>query len=210
MNFLYSFRGWILGLLGIALILCDPCPAFCLKPSLCNLPFGALIQFVPAIILLILGIYLRVQARRVIGEHTRGFKHDADRLVTEGVYSRVRHPLYISNTCIGISFILLHLGFCPLSISFAAILMCFEILLSKMEDAYLESRFGELWRVWSKKTGAFFPRAVSPDEKAKLHDSRIRSFLDAAKADVSTWFWLAFFVAAIILRKTCCDFTLFG
>ena len=56
------------------------------------------ILFTIAIFLLLLRIfYLRVKARRVIGEHSRGNIQEADELITWGAYARLRHPLYVSN-----------------------------------------------------------------------------------------------------------------
>lgn len=218
MNKLYAYRGWVLGVLAIAMLLFpgDPISDVWLSEVL---PLSA--------VLLVSFSILRIQARRSIGEHTRGFTHDADRLVTEGIYSRIRHPLYLSNGGVGYAFVILHMGFQPVALVFVVALFAFEFLLSRLEDRYLESRFGDEWRKWAAATPAFFPRLtlgnktavplqpekVSGESAAHLRPEKDcapakRSFLSAARADASTWFWLAVVVAIIVLRKTVLNFNL--
>ncbi len=231
MNKLYAYRGWVLGVLAIAMLLFpgDPISDVWLSEVL---PLSA--------VLLVSFSILRIQARRSIGEHTRGFTHDADRLVTEGIYSRIRHPLYLSNGGVGYAFVVLHMGFQPAALVFVVALFAFEFLLSRLEDRYLENRFGDEWRKWAAATPAFIPRLtlgnktaahlhpekvsgesavplhpekVSGENAAPLHPEKVsapakRSFLSAARADASTWFWLAVVVAIIVLRKTVLSFNL--
>lgn len=218
MNKLYAYRGWVLGVLAIAMLLFPGDPIS--DTWLCEvLPLSA--------VLLVSFSILRIQARRSIGEHTRGFTHDADRLVTEGIYSRIRHPLYLSNGGVGYAFVVLHMGFQPVALVFVVALFAFEFLLSRLEDRYLESRFGDEWRKWAAVTPAFIPRLtlgnktavplhpekVSGESASPLHPEKDcapakRSFLSAARADASTWFWLAVVVAIILLRKTVLSFNL--
>lgn len=218
MNKLYAYRGWVLGVLAIAMLLFpgDPISDVWLSEVL---PLSA--------VLLVSFSILRIQARRSIGEHTRGFTHDADRLVTEGIYSRIRHPLYLSNGGVGYAFVVLHMGFQPVALVFVVALFAFEFLLSRLEDRYLENRFGDEWRKWAAATPAFIPRLtlgnktaaplhpekVSGENASPLHPEKDcapakRSFLSAARADASTWFWLAVVVAIIVLRKTVLSFNL--
>jgi len=203
MNKLYTYRGWILGALAILMLLLPGVPMS--RGWLYCLPMLALGLLIFAAI--------RVQARRVIGEHTRGFTHDADRLVTEGIYSRIRHPLYLSNWGIGMMLIVLHLGKSWWAILFIVVLYYFEKLLSKMEDRYLEKRFGDEWRQWAAVTPAFSgsskrKKKVAPLKPESAGARPPRSFLAAARADISTWFWLAVAIALIILRKTVLDFNI--
>lgn len=216
MNKLYAYRGWILGILAIALLVM---PASAFPEISCETIFSEYVFFsfiLPALVFMV-SVFLRIQARRSIGEHTRGFAHDADRLVTEGVYSKMRHPLYVSNTGVAYSFILFHLGLSLYALPFVAVLVSFEIFLAKMEDRYLEKRFGDEWRQWSKNTPAFFPRvivgtaaATSQQLGANCSSYKKRSFVQAFVADVSTWIWLAITIAILVLRKTVLNFNLFG
>lgn len=212
MNFLYAYRGWILGALAIVMLLLPGAPMTdrWLDEAL---PLSAAV--------FVVSVLLRVAARRTIGEHTRGFAHDADRLVTEGLYSKIRHPLYLSNTGVGYAFVVLHFGVDLLALPFVVALISFEVLLSKMEDRYLENRFGDEWRTWSAVTPAFLPRIILGKKMpAHLHPAasenphpaetsgtlpvgkrRSRSFLESFRADASTWIWLVVGIALIMARK---------
>lgn len=208
---LYACRGWILAALGIAVLAMPAAPLPRTNASRILERPGALFNddiffgvLIPAAVFLS-SVVLRVQARRSIGEHTRGYAHDAERLVMDGVYSRIRHPLYVSNTGVAYSLMLLHLGFTPVAALPVLALVVFEVLLSRMEDRYLEQRFGDAWRKWAKKTPAFFPR-LSRAPRAEKETSvsvefRPRSFEAAFKADASTWLWLLFCIFIIVLRK---------
>jgi protein-S-isoprenylcysteine O-methyltransferase Ste14 len=80
----------------------------------------------------------------------------AESLNTTGIYSAVRHPLYLGNFLIMFGavlfteagwFILLCLGF-------------FWIYYERImyaEEAFLEEKFGETFRAWAEKTPAFLP-----------------------------------------------------
>lgn len=204
MNKLYAFRGWILGALAITMLLLPGEP---ISDSWYSnvLPLSAAFFVAFAI--------LRIQARRSIGEHTRGFTHDADRLVTDGIYSRIRHPLYLSNAGIGYAFVVLHLGVQLVALAFVVTLLAFEFLLSRLEDRYLENRFGDKWRKWAAVTPAFFPRLTASNNSAvpllpEMECPAKRSFLAAVRADISTWFWLAVVIVIVVLRKTVLNFNL--
>lgn len=199
MNRLYAYRGWILGALAVVMLLLP-------GASMTDRWFDEALPLSAAVF--IVSVLLRVAARRTIGEHTRGFTHDADRLVTEGLYSKVRHPLYLSNTGIGYAFIVLHFGVDFLALPFVIALVAFEVLLSKMEDRYLENRFGDEWRTWSAETPAFIPRLslngshhIEAVDALPVGERKARSFLASFKADASTWLWLAVGVALIVARK---------
>ena len=126
---LYRFRGYILGLIAIALFAFPPS---LFPESLCinDCVAGMLI----AVPLYVASAFLRVQTRRFIGEHTRGHVHAADTLVTCGPYSRVRHPLYISNTGFALGIAFFHLGVSLWVFPFMLIVIAFEVALSKIED----------------------------------------------------------------------------
>lgn len=211
MSKLYAYRGWILAALGVAVLALPAAPLPRLdvsrlleRPGLLfdeDVFFGVLLP----VAVFLSSALLRIQARRSIGEHTRGYAHDADRLVTEGIYSRIRHPLYVSNTGVAYSLMLLHLGLTPVAALPVFALVVFEVFLSRMEDRYLEKRFGDDWCKWAKVTPAFFPRlSPGPETEKEIRTSvefRPRSFEAALKADASTWFWLLFCIFIIVLRK---------
>ena len=185
---LYRFRGIVLGFLAVAALI---------------LPAGdlELIPFLIFVNLFIIAVYLRVKARRAIGEHSRGSVQDAPVLITWGAYGRMRHPLYVSNMAIGLSLIVLHFGLHWLVAPFAVILIAVGLRLAKLDDRYLEKRYGDEWKLWAMHTPAFIPReihVVGP----------LRSGKDAFMADMATWVWLALMVALVLFRKV--DFLLWA
>lgn len=191
MNFLYAYRGWILGIMALVMLALPGAP-ISEKWTCEELPLS--------IACFVVFVLLRILSRRSIGEHTRGFKHDADRLVKEGIYSKIRHPLYLSNDGIGYALVILHFGFSLFAIPFVALLFVFEFLLSRAEDRFLENRFQDEWRAWSAVTPAFIPN-LSRKKSNETKVNEKRSFLEAFKADSSTWFWLSFAVLVIMARK---------
>lgn len=84
-------------------------------------------------------------------------RQKADVLNTTGIYSVVRHPLYLGNFLIwfGIS-LFIHSFF----FSFAAILLFFlyyERIIFVEED-FLREKFGQIFNDWAEETPVFFPR----------------------------------------------------
>ncbi len=183
MKRIYKWRGFILGLLALGLFITPAAP----------LQYG---PTTTAALLLIVGILLRVFARRTIGEHTRGVIHTAPTLVTTGTYSLMRHPLYVSNTLIASGAILFHLDFEVWAIPFLAVLLSLEFALSKAEDRFLESTFQDDWKNWKARTWAFFPnpRNFRPTPQP-------RSFFQSLWADRSTWLWVFLLIFVLYSKK---------
>ena len=203
--FLYRFRGYILGFLALVLVAFPPSlfpQQFCINDC-----WAGIIIAIP---LFIASACLRIRTRQFIGEHTRGKIHDADKLVTVGVYSRVRHPLYISNTGFAVGFIFFHLGVSLWTIPFILVVVLFEVVLAQNENRFLEQKFGETWRAWARKTPNFFPHIFhccsscanpsgSPSTLTSI--SPQRSFWQAFSADRWTWLWLLFCNLVLVIRK---------
>ena len=210
--FLYRFRGYILGAIAVALVV--------MQPSMFPKEFDAndanalcvndcVVGVVIAILLYVASAFLRVQTRRFIGEHTRGHVHAADSLVTCGPYSRVRHPLYISNTGFALGIAFFHLGVSLWVPPFMLVVVAFEVALSKIEDRFLEQKFGDAWRAWASRTPAVLPHLCashgSCSHEKSFCDSKHfppqRTFWQAFFADSSTWLWLLFCNLLLVLRK---------
>ena len=178
---LYRFRGLILGLVAISALI---------------LPAGDLeiVAFLVFVNIFILALYLRVTARRAIGDHTRGKTLDAPVLVTWGAYGRLRHPLYVSNMAFGISLVVLHFGISWFVAPYIVFMLAFGMRLAKLDDRYLEERYGDEWKIWAMHTPAFIPREIHVPGK-------LRSAKEAIIADTWSWFWLALMVALVLFRK---------
>lgn len=74
----------------------------------------------------------------------------ANKLVTTGIYSTIRHPVYIGSVLVfsGISIITLHLW-----VVAATILLFFiQFIRSRIENCLLEQHFGHKYEIYKRKT----------------------------------------------------------
>jgi len=118
--------------------------------------------WIPACILFATGFYIYWQA----GAHfswaqlgglpeVRPNHHD-DRLVTTGIRARVRHPVYLAHLCemfawtVGTGLVV-----CWLLTAFA---IATGAVMIRMEDAELQKRFGQQFRVYRHSVRSVFPR----------------------------------------------------
>lgn len=195
---LYRFRGCILGVMALALFLL---PASPFPESLDSENWMLYIMpWSMTALFYLVGVSLRIFSRRYIGEHTRGNVHDAETLVTSGPYSCVRHPLYLSNFMIANGVVFFHLGLSLWVLPFVLLVASFEVSLSRMEDSFLEARFGDEWRNWAEVTPAFWPR-VSGRFPSNGANSEKRPIWRAFMADASTWMWLAIVNFLLVMLK---------
>ncbi len=77
-------------------------------------------------------------------------------LVTEGIYSRVRHPQYL-----GLFMIILGLLIqwpTIISLLMAPVLLWSYVRLARREEGEMEARFGEAYRIYKERVPAFVPR----------------------------------------------------
>lgn len=92
------------------------------------------------------------------GTSGRGTRHlRATSLNTAGLYSVVRHPLYVGNYLIGLGVTLVWFDWwAPVIYSLFFWLYYERIMLA--EEQFLESKFGADFRQWAAKTPSFIPR----------------------------------------------------
>lgn len=97
---------------------------------------------VPALLLVLTA---RVQLGRAFSVQAR-----ATNLVTSGLYSRVRNPIYVFST-IGVLGVIIWSGQ-PVYLLLLALLVAVQILRSRKESAVLEEKFGDEYREYKRKT----------------------------------------------------------
>jgi protein-S-isoprenylcysteine O-methyltransferase Ste14 len=94
--------------------------------------------------------------RRTSGRNS--VKQIAESLNTTGIYSLVRHPLYLANFLIGLGLAVITMrGWFVLSYVLMFWIYYERIMLA--EEAFLRSRFGYEFDCWAARTPAFIPRA---------------------------------------------------
>ncbi len=153
-NWLFKRRGQIPVLLFLLAI-----PAVCaLDYSVLNPQRVTLVNYT-AVFLSILGAIVRAYTigttpRGTSGRNTQ--EQVAESLNISGIYSMVRHPLYLGNYLMWIGIVLFTQNF-----SFAIIVsLLYWIYYERImfaEERFLERKFGDVYLQWSKKVPAFIP-----------------------------------------------------
>jgi len=80
----------------------------------------------------------------------------AESLNTEGLYSVMRHPLYLANFLIILGFVLFVQVWWFVVIYILLFCLFYERIIFA-EEAFLERKFGEVHRQWADRTPVFFP-----------------------------------------------------
>jgi len=95
------------------------------------------------------GILFIAIARYQLGE-SFSVRPEAHKLVTTGLYSKVRNPIYVFGMVLMIGVILVFQK--PVLLIFLPILMIAQTIRARREARVLESAFGEEYREYRKKT----------------------------------------------------------
>ena len=94
-------------------------------------------------------------AIRTSGRNTRS--QIADTLNTTGMYSLVRHPLYLGNFLMILGIVLFTRHLWLMLIYILLFVLYYERIIFT-EEAFLKRKFGNDFIVWAKKTPAFIPK----------------------------------------------------
>ena len=127
-------------------------------------PFGShaadLIWEIVCFFITMAGFALRVYVSGTVPEGTSGRNTEqqrADELNTTGIYSVVRHPLYLANFVMGIGVALQpRVWYVPVITALVLLLYYERIIVA--EEAYLEKKFGDAFRTWANTVPIVLPR----------------------------------------------------
>ena len=153
-NFLFRYRGQfpvILFLLAIPFIYLTD------YKSISEKSYSYLLYL--SIILSVIGSLIRFYT---IGTTTKGTsgrntkEQIADVLNSTGMYSIVRHPLYLGNYLIWLGIAVSTLNFCFIFIMSLFFWLYYERIIFA-EERFLEKKFGDYYLEWSNSLPAFFP-----------------------------------------------------
>ena len=113
--------------------------------------------WVAAAFLIVAGELYRIAGVSAAGTVTRRRSRDVQRLVTYGVFSWMRNPLYVGNFLIWIGFMTGSgvLWFVPIAIVLFAVEYT---LIVRYEEGVLESIFGAEYLAYKQRTPRWFPR----------------------------------------------------
>ena len=158
-NFLFKYRGQfplILFLLAIPFI-------YLVDVSNLFLIVNKIYYYIIILILFILGFIIRCYTIGTTPSGTSGRNTKsqiADTLNTNGIYSILRHPLYLGNYLIWLSIaIYTYSLFFPLFMSLLFWLYYERIMFA--EEKFLQKKFGDKFINWSNLVPAFFPSKLS-------------------------------------------------
>jgi protein-S-isoprenylcysteine O-methyltransferase Ste14 len=162
----------------------------------------------------LIGLALRIL---VVGHDPKGTsgrdtrEQVASSLTTSGVYSLVRHPLYLGNYLVVAGFALWpHQWWLILSVSCVYALYYERIMLA--EEAFLRQQFGEDFEKWAAKTPAFFPkcRGWIPSEVPFCFRTVAQREYNAAFLIVSVFFLFDLIGDSLVERRLQVDHLWFG
>jgi protein-S-isoprenylcysteine O-methyltransferase Ste14 len=106
------------------------------------------------------GLLVRVVTVGYVPAHTSGRnvkRQIADQINTTGIYSIVRHPLYVGNFLIGFGISLVQFVWWLPVIYVLAFWLYYERIMFA-EESFLSHKFGERYQQWAASTPAFWPR----------------------------------------------------
>ncbi|MBK8845196.1 MAG: DUF1295 domain-containing protein [Bacteroidetes bacterium] len=153
-NWLFKHRSYLPLILFILAL-----PAVYLQPYATIFPLKATIISMVAVCLSILGAYIRAYTIGTTPKGTSGrntAEQVAETLNSTGIYSMVRHPLYLGNYFMWIGIVLY-----TLNISFVIMVSLMYWLYYERimfaEERFLEKKFGQRYLDWSLKVPAFIP-----------------------------------------------------
>ncbi|MEE4177315.1 MAG: isoprenylcysteine carboxylmethyltransferase family protein [Bacteroides sp.] len=94
-------------------------------------------------------------AKNTSGRNTA--KQVADEVNTTGIYSAVRHPLYVGNffMWLGVAVLTMNVWFI---LTFILLYWVYYERIMFAEEQYLRQKFGEVYLEWARRTPAFIPR----------------------------------------------------
>lgn len=126
-----------------------------------------------ALAISMLGQAIRIFTVGYTPRHTSGRNTDkqiADEINKTGIYSLVRHPLYLGNffMWLGIAVLTTNVWFV---VSFVFLYWVYYERIMFAEEQFLRGKFGENYLSWAKLTPAFLPLSCKNWKKSDLHFS---------------------------------------
>lgn len=193
-NWLFKHRSYLPLVLFVLAV-----PAVLLHPYATVYPLTAVITSIIAVCLSILGAYIRAYTIGTTPKGTSGrntAEQVAETLNSTGIYSIVRHPLYLGNYFMWIGIVLYTLNI-PFVIIVSLMYWLYYERIMFAEERFLEKKFGQVYLDWSLKVPAFIP-AFSNFVKPIVPFS----FISVLRREYSGWLATAIgFVFVDLLRN---------
>ena len=161
-NFLFKYRGQIpviIFLIAVPIVCCTN-QAWYKEVGLGHYDGWHAAICVIAFLISLAGLVLRAYTVSTTPKGTSGRNTQsqvADQLNTKGVYSVVRHPLYLANYLIWAGILVFTMNVWAFLIVSLLYWLYYERIMFA-EEAFLRGRFGEQFEEWASRVPAFLPR----------------------------------------------------
>jgi protein-S-isoprenylcysteine O-methyltransferase Ste14 len=162
-NFLFKYRGQIpllLFIIGVPYLLLNNTCLYSLlaQQDNCSRIFITIITIV-AVIISLIGFLIRIYTIGTTPHGTSGRNRDkqvAEQLNSTGIYSVVRHPLYLGNYLMWAGLLIFTMDI-SLFLLISLIYWIYYERIMLVEEQFIESRFGAQFQLWANRTNAIFP-----------------------------------------------------
>ena len=146
-------------------------------------------------VIIAIGEAIRLAGVAAAGTVTRRRSRNVQRLVTYGIFSWVRNPLYVGNFLIWMGFVVISgvLWFLPIAVLLFAVE--YELIV-RYEEGVLESIFGREYLDYKQETPRWIPRPPSGPQPAGEHH-----WAEAFKSEISTFLQYAALVVVFALKQ---------
>ncbi|HEY6088252.1 MAG TPA: isoprenylcysteine carboxylmethyltransferase family protein [Gemmatimonadaceae bacterium] len=178
---LFRHRGWLpLLFLGIPLVMPGSTSPF---------------QWEVGLALIVIGEAVRLAGVAAAGTVTRRRSRAVQRLVTYGIFSWVRNPLYIGNFLIWMGFVSISgvLWFLPIAVLLFAVE--YELIV-RYEEGVLESIFGREYLDYRNETPRWIPRPPKGEQTPGEYH-----WGEAFKSEISTFLQYAVLILAFWIKS---------
>ena len=147
---------------------------------------GTLLSWIIGGAVSLTGELLRIWGVAYAGSITRTTTSvKANNLVTSGPFAHVRNPLYIGNILIYLGFGIISLALFPYLQIFALVWFVFQyVLIIKIEEEFLMSKFGEVYTDYKNKVPRIIPNLSSLKVNSELYISP--NYKKALKSETNT------------------------
>src|SRR5689334_3074858 len=151
-------------------------------------------NWIVGFVLIAIGEAIRLAGVAAAGTVTRRRSRTVQRLVTYGIFSWMRNPLYVGNFLIWMGFTVISgvLWFIPIAIVLFAIEYT---LIVRYEEGVLESIFGAEYLAYKSRTPRWIPRPPAVRETGEHH------WGEAWRSEISTFLQYAVLSAAFAVKQ---------
>jgi protein-S-isoprenylcysteine O-methyltransferase Ste14 len=150
-------------------------------------------RWVIGLVLVAIGEAVRLAGVAAAGTVTRRRSRNVQRLVTYGIFSWVRNPLYVGNFLAWMGFTVISgvLWFLPV----AAVVFAIEYtLIVRYEEGVLETIFGEEYLAYKRRTPRWIPQPPAVRETGEHH------WGEAWRSEISTLLQYVVLAAAFLAK----------